>query len=707
MSFAQLREYLGQTVETVKRFCTEINFIKIHYASFLALAFVASILIYPNQNLPYIDALYLGMSMCTQGGLNPVDLNALNSWQQIVVYILPMLTTPIFVNTVVVFVRLHYFRVEFRKHDNVDIAKLSSMQSKYRRTLSRSFMEESKSNQNEEEEEKKEKGKEKEKEKEKEKNEDRTQDFEKTGGIVISEKFIPLTRQRESSLGSIHFSLPPPRRCRDPGDIARSIRLMQHTDQMRAVDDGPALVIGPPQGDLPDTPVAVRASTFNTRSDDPFDVKHRKLERSKTIGALLTRRSSRTHDTPLHPAMSTGYLSYKPHIQSNSVFVDLTAEQQVELSGVEYRALLLLSRILVAYYVGWHILAVVFFTPWGVRKDPAQMFRELGFAPAWWGIFTAASSFNNLGLTLTPTSMSSFASSVYMLLVCPFFMIIGNTGFPIFLRFIIWILFKLTDSYGRMHESLGFLLDHPRRCFTHLFPAGPTWWLFGVIMALNIIDTFIFLALDFHAKVVAVIPAGLRVLTGLFQAVATRTTGFSIIDIGALHPAVIVSYTVMMYINIFPVAMSVRHTNVYEEQTLGIYAIPKKLSGVTTHIMRQVSYDLWFIFIALFILCISEEQKLSSGKISIFNVLFEVTSAYGTVGLSTGYAGTNTSLSGQFSKLGKFIIIVLLYRGRHRALPYSTDRAIIVPSEKLRENDRAQENMMHFKEALQSEQALH
>ena len=39
-----------------------------------------------------------------------------------------------------------------------------------------------------------------------------------------------------------------------------------------------------------------------------------------------------------------------------------------------------------------------------------------------------------------------------------------------------------------------------------------------------------------------------------------------------LHPAVLVSYMVMMYISVFPVAISIRRTNVYEEKSLGIYA---------------------------------------------------------------------------------------------------------------------------------------
>ena len=39
-----------------------------------------------------------------------------------------------------------------------------------------------------------------------------------------------------------------------------------------------------------------------------------------------------------------------------------------------------------------------------------------------------------------------------------------------------------------------------------------------------------------------------------------------------LHPSILVSYLVMMYISVYPVAISIRRTNVYEEQSLGIYA---------------------------------------------------------------------------------------------------------------------------------------
>lgn len=67
---------------------------------------------------------------------------------------------------------------------------------------------------------------------------------------------------------------------------------------------------------------------------------------------------------------------------------------------------------------------------------------------------------------------------------------------------------------------------------------------------------------------------GDKIVTGFFQAVSTRTSGFTVINLSTLHPAVQVSYAFMMYISVYPITLSVRRTNVYEEKSLGVYKIP-------------------------------------------------------------------------------------------------------------------------------------
>ncbi|KAL8643863.1 MAG: hypothetical protein Q9226_008073, partial [Calogaya cf. arnoldii] len=67
----------------------------------------------------------------------------------------------------------------------------------------------------------------------------------------------------------------------------------------------------------------------------------------------------------------------------------------------------------------------------------------------------------------------------------------------------------------------------------------------------------------------------------------------------------------------------------------------------------------------------------------IFNILFEVTSGYGTVGLTTGVPYDTYSLSDAFHKLSKVIMLFVMDRGRHRGVPLAIDRSILIPGEEL------------------------
>lgn len=473
---------------------------------------------------------------------------------------------------------------------------------------------------------------------------------------------------------------------------------------------------------------------------------------------------------PLSKSMSTNYLSFQPTVARNSNFVGISNMQKNELGGVEYRSIKLLCRILVVYYIGFHILSFTMMVPWICRDSKyAHIVRENGVSPVWWGFFTGMSTFNDLGLTLTADSMNSFSTAAYPLITMIWFIIIGNTGFPILLRFIIWIMFKLSPDLSPMRESLGFLLDHPRRCFTLLFPESATWWLVLTLFGLNLTDLVLFIILDFGSAVLKPIAKGYRVLDGLFQAVSTRTAGFSVVDLSKLNAATQVSYMLMMYVSVLPLAISIRRTNVYEEQSLGLYgdissesevedendstgeeengseiasgshstssvvesssrshkSSTSSTSGsdnknkdhkkkskehkkkrskkdpelstksfIGQHLRNQLSFDLWFLFVGLFIICICENDKIKDNDMpdfSIFAIIFEIVSAYGTVGLSLGYPNTTESFSARLTTLSKLVMIAMLIRGRSRGLPYSLDRAIILPSERLEHIDHIED----------------
>lgn len=110
-------------------------------------------------------------------------------------------------------------------------------------------------------------------------------------------------------------------------------------------------------------------------------------------------------------------------------------------------------------------------------------------------------------------------------------------------------------------------------------------------------------------------------MAGWFQAASTRTAGFAVVNLAELHPGVQVSYLIMMYISIFPIAISVRRTNVYEEKSLGVWqphqdddadeSSPTQ-SYIGNHLRRQLSFDLWYVFLGLFVIAIVEGSRLSN-----------------------------------------------------------------------------------------------
>jgi hypothetical protein len=44
---------------------------------------IGSLLIFVGGGIAYIDALFFASGACTQAGLNVIDINLLNTWQQV------------------------------------------------------------------------------------------------------------------------------------------------------------------------------------------------------------------------------------------------------------------------------------------------------------------------------------------------------------------------------------------------------------------------------------------------------------------------------------------------------------------------------------------------------------------------------------------------------------------------------------------------
>ncbi|KAE8375434.1 cation transport protein-domain-containing protein [Aspergillus bertholletiae] len=734
-----------------------LNFILIHYTYIIAMSIVTSIIIYPGNDLAYIDALFFSAGAATQSGLNTVDLNLLRTYQQVVLYWVSMLTTPIFINTVLVFVRLYWFEKRFQ-HVVRDARALRQTRSRMR------TMSEDKDHQNHNLEEagvgtraitvlrndqggsprheqqgamykapsdsdsgpgssaaRDESG--------------NASELENDPGNTLKRGFgslrVPAQLSPEHHIAFLEnqrrptgaLRIPSPREYDRGGvpevleeeggdrpeatrrvscqsdDDPPSPRHVEADDEVGPME-GPHITINEP--DMIRT--RTRNSTFPRLDTRPTVRETRDFSDPSPLTRTTTRRPTFTGVfrslTQERDRNTLPYLSWNATVGRNSQFVDLTEEQRDELGGIEYRALKTLAVVLISYYVFFHLLGIICLVPWIMTTRWGVAVTSIGQGRPWWAIFTAASSFNDVGFSITPDSMASFQEAVFPLLLLAFLIIIGNTGFPCMLRLIIWLLSKLVRKESSLWEELKFLLDHPRRCFTLLFPRNATWWLFAILVALNGIDLIFFIILDLNDSAVTSLSTGIKILDGLYQAACTRTAGFSVVSISELHPAVQVSYMIMMYISVFPIAISLRRTNVYEEKSLGIYPSEDDdneenqtpPSYIGAHLRRQLSFDLWYVFLGLFIITIVEGgrlQRQDDYSFQIWSVLFEVVSAYGTVGLSMGYPGVNASFASQFQTLSKLVIIAMQIRGRHRGLPYSLDRAILLPSEALNHHEIA------------------
>ncbi|KAH9067652.1 cation transport protein-domain-containing protein [Lactarius vividus] len=446
---------------------------------------------------------------------------------------------------------------------------------------------------------------------------------------------------------------------------------------------------------------------------------HRQLRRTVTMPRTTTITSIRGNN---RSARAVPYISFDAVVRHNSAFQSLTDEQLEELGGVEFRALTALLWIVGVYHISAQLFAFTIIAPyistdkWKTNFLPPQQHRPI--VPAWFSLFQVVTAYTNAGMSLVDQSMIPFQRAYPMIFAMMFVIFAGNTAFlmgipqPIFLRFSVWILTKLVPRNSQLYETLHFLLDHPRRCFIYLFPSHQTWFLLTVLIIMTTTDWFFFLILDLGNAVIGSIPVGVRVIDGLFQATAVRAAGFAIVSISALAPGVKVLYVIMMYISIYPIAMSVRSTNVYEERSLGIYEDDSsvdeeglRLSGdrmtvwgnyLATHARKQLAFDMWWLGLALFLVCIIERDQLENPEnatwFNIFNIIFELVSAYGGVGLSIGlpYFLRQTE-SGELLLFWRFPPPFQTYR-RHRGLPVAIDRAVLLPFEyrQLPDNDTLQ-----------------
>ena len=160
-----------------------------------------------------------------------------------------------------------------------------------------------------------------------------------------------------------------------------------------------------------------------------------------------------------------------------------------------------------------------------------------------------------------------------------------------------------------------------------------------------------------------------RVSAAFFQSMTAMTTvGFNTVDFGSFVLPMLLVTIFLMYIGASPsgTAGGMKITTL-----TAVFAIMKsrlKGSKNITFLGRRIPYERLYvatssfifyttlIFVGTFILTFSESFDFE-------NILFEVASALGTVGVSTG-------ITGDLSSIGKIVIIILMFIGRLGVLTF-------------------------------------
>lgn len=108
-----------------------------------------------------------------------------------------------------------------------------------------------------------------------------------------------------------------------------------------------------------------------------------------------------------------------------------------------------------------------------------------------------------------------------------------------------------------------------------------------------------------------------------------------------------------------------------------------KLDLTTHHARSQLSHDIPLLALSFLLLVLLETPHITSSPLiySLWNILFELVSAYANNGITVGFQGRDYSFCGGWRKLSKLLLVGVMLRGRHRDLPVALDRAVKLPRE--------------------------
>ena len=285
---------------------------------------------------------------------------------------------------------------------------------------------------------------------------------------------------------------------------------------------------------------------------------------------------------------------------------------------------------------------------------------------AYHGVFHSLSAFNNAGFGLRPDSIVPWAEDPFVNLPIMAAVMIGGIGFPV-----LWGLRRHLFRVGRW--SVHMLV---------------TVW---VSVFLWVAGTAAVAAFEWtNPKTLGGLSPGGRVLAAAFQSVVARTAGFNSVSVGDLHPETLLTLDGLMFIGggsagtagglkvgTFALLGFVIWAELRGEPT--VHAFHRRLPSAT---IRQA---LTVALLSVGAVATGTAGLLIATNADLDDVLFEVISAFATVGMSTGLTPT-LGVGGQlilvglmfFGRLGPITLgVALALRERPRRYEVPEERVLV------------------------------
>ncbi|PLZ49926.1 TrkH family potassium uptake protein [Fischerella thermalis] len=264
----------------------------------------------------------------------------------------------------------------------------------------------------------------------------------------------------------------------------------------------------------------------------------------------------------------------------------------------------------------------------------------------WLAIFHSVNSWNNAGFSLFKDNLIGYQSSVLLVLTVTGLIIFGGIGYQVILETHLWIRDRIRNQQVKLVFSLDFKVA------------------VSTTIVLLIMGTIAFFFVELrNPQTFANLNFFDKLLVAWFQSVTPRTAGFNTIDISKMTTAGLFITIAFMFIGASPGGTGGGiKTTTLRVLTSCTQAI---LQGKEEVILYERKIVLSLVLKAVGVLIGSVGTviistiliTLTDPKLDFIQILFEVVSAFATVGLSTGITGT-------VSTAAKLILIVTMYVGR-------------------------------------------